>query len=160
MAASFSGRLIVSALASAALLAGCGGAQSQINPAGTAQNVVVHHNVAGGCSAHGGARVSPCNVDLNASNPGPDTVTTRNPRSKKGVFTESDTCGGASGIATVVLSSGDQWTVTAGATAGTCSAEFDYMAPHGKKVGWATLNITNEIYPRALRRNARFAAFR
>lgn len=141
----FSGRYILSALAAAALLAGCGGGQSQVNPAGALQSATVHQNVAGGCSAHGGVRVSPCSVDLNASNPGPDTVTTRNPRSKKGTFTESDTCGGPSGMATVVLSSGDQWTVTAGATAGTCSAEFDYTAPHGKKVGWATLNITNEI---------------
>ncbi|HKU81379.1 MAG TPA: hypothetical protein VJP76_04340 [Candidatus Tumulicola sp.] len=109
------------------------------------QSAAVRPNVAGGCTAHGGARVSPCNVDLNASNPGPDTVTTRNPRSKKGTFTESDTCGGPSGIATVVLSSGDQWTVTAGGTAGTCSAEFDYTNPHGKVVGSATLNITNEL---------------
>ncbi|HKU81115.1 MAG TPA: hypothetical protein VJP76_03010 [Candidatus Tumulicola sp.] len=140
-----SGRVLVGTLAAAALLAGCGGSGSQVNPAGAMQNVVVHRNVAGGCSAHGGARVSPCTVDLNASNPGPDTVTTRNPRSKKGTFTESDTCGGASGIATVVLASGDQWTVTAGSTAGSCSAEFDYTAPHGKKVGWAVLNITNEI---------------
>lgn len=142
---SLSGRFILSTVVAAALLAGCGGGSQSINPAGAQQSAVVHQNVAGGCSAHGGARVSPCNVDLNASNPGPDTVTTRNPRSKKGTFTESDTCGGPSGIATVVLSSGDQWTVTAGTTAGTCSAEFDYTNPHGKKVGWATLNITNEL---------------
>ena len=143
---SFSGRFVLSTVAAAALLAGCGGgSQSQINPAGALQGAAVHQNVSGGCSAHGGARVSPCTIDLNASSPGPDTVTTRNPRSKKGTFTESDTCGGPSGIATVVLSSGDQWTVTAGATAGSCSAEFDYTNPHGKKVGWATLNITNEL---------------
>lgn len=143
---SFSGRFVLSTVAAAALLAGCGGgSQSQLSPATAQQGAAVHQNVAGGCSAHGGARVSPCNVDLNASNPGPDTVTTRHPRSKKGTFTESDTCGGPSGIATVALSSGDQWTVTAGATAGSCSAEFDYTNKHGKKVGWATLNITNEL---------------
>ena len=145
MSTSYLARIAVSAIAAGAMLAGCGGSQSQIGPVAPAQGTAPIANVQGHCPAHGGARVNPCTLDFNASNPGPDTVTTRNPRSKKGTFTESDNCGGPSGIATVALASGDQWTVTAGMTAGTCTAEFDYLNPHGKKVGWAQLNITNEI---------------
>lgn len=138
-------RYAVSALVAGALLAGCGGSQSSVNPMGASQSAV-NPNVQGGCPAHGGVRVSPCTLDFNASSPGPDTVTTREPRDKKGVFTESDNCGGPSGVATVALSTSDQWTVTAGATAGTCTAEFDYTNQLGKKVlGWAQLNITNEL---------------
>jgi hypothetical protein len=37
---------------------------------------------------------------------------------KKGATSESNPCGGASGIATVSQDTGDGWTVTAGATTG------------------------------------------
>jgi hypothetical protein len=143
-------RYALCAAAAGAMLGGCAGGPSQSTPmTGAPQNAlrspIGNPTVKDHCPAHGGARVSPCGVDLNASNPGPVTVTTRNPRSKKGTFTESDDCGGPSGVATVALVSGDQWTVAAGSTAGTCTAEFDYTNSHGKKVGWAQLAITNEL---------------
>jgi hypothetical protein len=98
------------------------------------------------CIAHGGVRVTPCSVDLTVSNPGPDTVIVRTPERKKGTLSEQDTCGGASGIATVTQGSGDSWIVTAGATTGSCTATFNFES--GKKhkiVGSADLAITNSI---------------
>lgn len=127
------------------MLAGCGGGSPSSTGGAIPQSGNLGSNVQGGCVAHGGMRVNPCNVDLNASNPGPVTVTVRNPRTKKGTVAESDTCGGPSGIATVALSSGDDWTVTAGATAGTCTATFTFSNMRGKQIGSATLNITNEL---------------
>lgn len=143
-------RYAISVAAAGAMLAGCGGASSQINPTGAAPQNAAHMpignpNVKDHCPAHGGARVSPCSVNLNASSPGPDTVTVRIPRSVKGTLAESDDCGGPSGVATVALVSGDQWSVTAGPTAGTCTATFAYTNHHGKQVGWAQLAITNEL---------------
>ena len=140
----------MSAIAAAAIIAGCSG--SQVNPSagqpGTAMQV---HSPVGlpavkdHCDAHGGVRVTPCTVTFDASNYGPDTVVTRTPKTKKGTLSESDDCGGASGIATVAQGSGNDWTVTAGLTAGTCTAEFDFTNHHGKKIGWATLSITNNL---------------
>jgi hypothetical protein len=140
------------AIAAAALLAGCGG--SQLSPQGPAQanSMLAHHSpvtlpeVKGHCPAHGGVRVTPCTVDLTVSSPGPDTVAVRTPVDKKGTLSESDNCGGASGIATVTQGSGNTWIVTAGATTGSCTAEFDYLSlKHGKKLGWAQLSITNSV---------------
>ena len=140
-------RCTLSALAAGAMLAGCGGSQTQAGLPGAMQNgapTIVSPSVKGHCQAHGGVRVDPCTVDFTVSSPGPDTVTVRNPKSKKGALTESDTCGGPSGIATL-SASGNQWTVTAGSTMGSCTAEFDYTNHHGKIVGSAVLNITNAI---------------
>ena len=99
------------------------------------------------CTAHGGVRVDPCTVDLTASNPGPDTVSVRVPKNKKGTLGEQDNCGGASGIATVTQSttSSADWIVTAGSMTGYCTATFSYVNKHGKTVGYADLNITNSI---------------
>jgi hypothetical protein len=127
----------------AVLLNGCGGSQGSITPAASTQ---VAPMVKNHCSAHGGVRVTPCSVDLTASNPGPDTVVVRTPQRKKGTLSEQDTCGGASGIATVTQGSGDSWIVTAGATTGSCTATFNFASgKKGKIVGWATLAITNSI---------------
>lgn len=145
MAISNFARYVVGAAALGALMAGCAGGSPSSTGGALPQSGGLGPNVQGGCTAHGGMRVSPCNVDLNASNPGPVTVTVRNPRTKKGTVAESDTCGGPSGIATVALSSGDDWTVTAGATAGTCTATFTFSNKRGKQIGSATLNITNEL---------------
>jgi hypothetical protein len=137
----------LSALVAGAMLAGCGGSQTQAGLLGPIQNgspTMVSPSVKGHCAAHGGVRVDPCTVDFTASSPGPDTVTVRNPKSKKGTLTESDTCGGPSGIATL-SANGNQWTVTAGSTTGSCTAEFDYTNHHGKIVGSAVLSITNAI---------------
>ena len=68
------------------------------------------------------------------------TGNVRTPKNKKGTLTESDNCGGASGIATVTQGSGDSWIVTAGAETGSCTATFDFTAgKHDKVVGWADL---------------------
>ncbi|HEV3092042.1 MAG TPA: hypothetical protein VGX91_11450 [Candidatus Cybelea sp.] len=104
-------------------------------------------DVKGGCKAHGGVRVTPCSVDFTASSTGPDTVVVRTPKNKKGTLSEQDNCGGASGIATVTQGSGDDWTVTAGASTGSCLATFSFTnnGKHVKTIGWADLNITNSI---------------
>jgi hypothetical protein len=137
------------AAVAAATLAGCSGSQA-VNPAaavGGSSSVhsIVNPDVKGHCSAHGGVRVTPCSVDFTASNYAPQTVTVRNPKSKKGTLGENDNCGGASGIATVTQGSGDGWSVMPGATAGSCTATFSFNNKKGKTVGWADLDITNSI---------------
>ena len=140
----------MSAIAAAAIIAGCSG--SQMNPsAGQPGSAMQAHSPVGlpavknHCDAHGGVRVTPCTVTFDASNTGPDTVVTRTPKTKKGTLSESDDCGGASGIATVTQGSGNDWIVTAGLVAGTCTAEFDFTNHHGKVVGHADLSITNNL---------------
>lgn len=140
----------MSAIAAAAIIAGCSG--SQVNPtAGQPGTAMQAHSPVGlpavknHCDAHGGVRVTPCTVTFDASNYGPDTVVVRTPKAKKGTLSEQDDCGGSSGIATVAQGSGHDWTVSAGLTAGTCTAEFDFMNHHGKQVGYATLSITNNL---------------
>jgi hypothetical protein len=146
------------AAVAAALLAGCGGSQALgPAPAGGASSLVSHSPIInpdakggggkghGGCTVHGGVRVSPCTVDFTATSAGPDTVTVRTPKNKKGVLSEDDNCGGASGIATVTQGSGDDWTVTAGATQGSCTATFAFKNKKGKQIGYADLGITNSI---------------
>jgi hypothetical protein len=136
----------------AGLLAGCSGGAQGVNPAGNSAtaSLIAHSSpvvadVKGGCTAHGGVRVTPCSVDFTVSNTGPSTVTVRTPKNKKGLLTEQDSCGGASGIATVVQGTGDNWVVTAGAETGSCTATFTYANKHGKTIGSAQLNITNSI---------------
>ncbi len=146
----FLNRWVLSALAAGALLAGCGGSQTPLGPTtATGQNAPlamhVSPNVKGHCPAHGGVRVDPCALDFNASNVGPDTVTVRTPKAKKGTLSESDACGGPSGVASLAQGTDGQWTVTAGSTAGSCTAEFDFTNMHGKKIGYAMLAITNEL---------------
>jgi hypothetical protein len=139
------------AVAAAAMFAGCSGSPSQVTPIGaTQQNPALMHSplvpaVKGHCPAHGGVRVTPCTVTFSASNTGPDTVTVRTPEDKKGTLAESDNCGGASGIATVAQGSGDDWTVAAGSTIGSCTATFDYTSKRGKLLGHADLSITNNL---------------
>jgi hypothetical protein len=134
-----------------ALLAGCGGSQALgPAPSGASSSLVSHSpiinpDVKDKCTAHGGVRVTPCAVDLTASASGPDTVVVRTPENKKGVLSEGDNCGGASGIATVTQGSGDDWTVTAGASTGSCTATFKYKNKHGKTICYADLGITNSI---------------
>lgn len=136
------------AFTAAALLAGCGGAQSQITPQGATQfNGVAHSPGAaaekGGCPPHKGAvRVTPCTVDLSSSNPGPITLSVRTPHGSKGSLKEHDVCG-TKGIATI-SGSGDTWTVTAGPNAGTCLANFAYFN-NGHKVQYGRSRITNTI---------------
>jgi hypothetical protein len=151
----FSFRSLSFALAASvtgAFLAACGGGGQPVSPAPVqASSSLVSHSpmlnpdVKGGCTAHGGVRVTPCTVDLTSSNPGPDTVTVRTPKGKKGTLAEQDSCGGASGVATVTQGTSDQWIVTAGSTAGSCVAQFTFTNKHNKAIGYADLSITNSI---------------
>lgn len=138
-------RYLLGALAiaiAAAFVAGCSGTQGQYTPAGSTGFAP---QIKGHCGAHGSVRVTPCSVDLTASNPGPDTVVVRTDRGRKDTLTESDNCGGASGMATVTQGSGHSWIVTAGLTTGSCTATFTLANKHGKTLGWADLAITNSI---------------
>jgi hypothetical protein len=144
----FSARNLSLGLVAAAMLAGCGGSQG-LSPAAPQASAQGAHSItispdARACH-HGGVRVSPCSVDFSVSNPGPDTVTVRTPLDKKGTLSEADTCGGASGIATVTQGTSDDWIVTAGEATGSCAATFTYTSKRGKGIGHAVLSITNSI---------------
>ena len=94
------------------------------------------------CRHHGGARVNPCTLDFTATSPGPFMVTTFNEQGKKASFSEQDNC---TGIATVVSEGSNQWLVSAGPYAGSCTATFTITNAKGKVVGTAELNITNSL---------------
>lgn len=132
------------AAALAFALAGCGGAQSQIPMQGSTQSALSR----GGsiepdaCKSQGGVRAMPCRVQLTASNPS-ITVTLRTPQGSKGSIVEHDTCGGASGIASIT-GSGDTWQVTAGAVQGNCKARFNYFN-NSQKAGWVQIKIQNQV---------------
>jgi len=86
--------------------------------------------------------VTPHRIFFTVSNPGPVTVTVN--AKQQGTITEVDTCGGASGVASVVeVGTTDQWTVTAGAATGSCKALFILKNTSGQKLGQAVLHITN-----------------
>ena len=100
MATHFSARYLLGALAAAtaaALVAGCSGSQGSLTPAAGGSSMIPQ--VKNHCPAHGGVRATPCVVDFTPSGYAPVTVTIRVPKDKKGTLSESDNCGGASGIA-------------------------------------------------------------
>jgi len=106
----------------------------------------------GGCCGDGGEgghhckaiSVTPHRIFFTVSNPGPVTVTVNT--QQQGTISEVDTCGGASGIATVAqIGTTNQWTVTAGAQQGSCKALFILKNTSGQKLGQAVLHITNFI---------------
>jgi len=150
MATHFSARALFGFFAvaiAAALVAGCSGSQAGLTPTAGGQSVIPPQ-VKNHCPAHGGVRANPCAVDFTYSSPGPVTVTIRVPKDKKGTLTESDNCGGASGIASVTVNPSDpnQYVVAAGATTGYCTATFNYNGgKHGKLLGYANVDITNSI---------------
>jgi hypothetical protein len=131
-----------------ALLAGCGGSQPQMTPQGFTQaNDAVRSPISADkdktCPPSKGAvRVTPCNVALSVSNPGPVALKLKTPHGSKGSIREHDVCG-AMGIATI-SGSGDNWSVTAGSTPGTCLANFAYFN-NGHKVQFGRSRITNSI---------------
>jgi hypothetical protein len=138
---------LAGAVAAASIISGCSGS-SAVTPAGATQvNPMLGMTPAHSCRHHGAVvvDVDPCSIDFTSSNAGPFNVTVNARESKKGTFTESDNCGGASGIATLAPGSGDQWIVTAGATTGSCTAVFSFQNKRGKTVGTADLGITNSI---------------
>lgn len=132
----------LAAMTAVALLAGCGSSQSGFAPAGSTQ-LNAGMIVPAACRYHGGVRATPCLVRLTASNPGPITVTLRTPHGSKGTIVEHDTCGGASGKASI-SGSGDTWQVTAGAIEGDCIARFNYHN-NAQKVGWVEVKIENQV---------------
>lgn len=150
MAPHFSTRYLFGALAAAiaaALVAGCsGGSQGSVTPMTGGQSLIAPQ-VKDHCPAHGGVRATPCTIDFTASSPGPVTVTIRTPKNKKGTLSESDNCGGASGIASVTAnpSNADQYIVSAGAMTGYCTATVDFTSKRGKVLGYANVDITNSI---------------
>jgi hypothetical protein len=95
----------------------------------------------GNCKA---ISVTPHRVFFTVSNPGPFTVTVKTRQT--GAVSEQDTCGGSTGVATVVqVGTTDQWTVTAGPLQGSCKALFILKDTSGNKLGQAVLHITNFI---------------
>jgi hypothetical protein len=116
----------------------CAGGEGDISQAGN--GVRSNDEEAGRC-----IRVTPRSVTFTSSNPGPFTVTVHVRNHPRGTVSESDNCGGASGIATVTLLSGNQWTVAAGAQMGSCVAVFTLKNAGGQTVGRARLHITNTI---------------
>jgi hypothetical protein len=137
----------IALLSTGAMIAGCAGAQSGMTPQASTQ--IGPQSRApfvpdSSCKHHGNLKVSPCSVTLTVSSP-TATVTVKVP--KKNTISEMDNCGGASGMATVVVnpSNPDQYVVTAGATTGSCTATFTGTNKHGKPQGSAQLSINNTV---------------
>jgi hypothetical protein len=135
----------ITLLGVAAMLGGCAGSQSGVTPQTSAQvplqarsPIMPDKN----CTFQGHIKVKPCSVTLTVSQP---TATVATKTNKHNTVTESDDCGGPSGIATVTQGTGDTWIVTAGATTGSCTATFTATNKHGKVKGTATLSITNTV---------------
>jgi hypothetical protein len=133
-------------LSAAATIAGCAGSQSGVTPQTSAQIPAQARNPLlpdAKCTHEGSVKVKPCSADFTTSNPGPTTVTVKAP--KNDTVTESDNCGGATGVATVTQGEGDTWVVAAGATTGSCTATFSGTNKHDKGNGSAALAITNSV---------------
>jgi hypothetical protein len=145
---SFLGRPLVAGIAlltAAAMLGGCSGSQAGgVTPQTSTLQARSPITPDKNCTYQGHIKVTPCTVTLSVSAP-TATVTTKT--NKHNSVAEADDCGGASGMATVTQNPSDptQWIVTAGATAGSCSATFTATNKHGKVKGQATLSITNYI---------------
>lgn len=140
--------LAFAAIASAAILSGCSGSPSQYNPAAAAQaNAAALHSPTTPdlqqCRQEGGVRITPCRVKFDVANQGPLSISLHTPHGSKGKVVERDTCGGASGMASL-SGSGKSWAATAGARRGRCRVRFTY-SNNGKEVGWAVLRIHNRI---------------
>ena len=145
----FSTRLVftTATVVAAIALTACAGTQSALNPALSTQSSqtvgasvpIADHT----CRTQGGVRAMPCRVELTPSKPGPIAVTLRTPHGSKGSVVEHDNCGGASGIA-AVTGSGNSWSVSAGATIGSCKARFNYFN-NAQRVGWARITIQNQV---------------
>jgi hypothetical protein len=137
---------VIALSGAAALFAGCAGSQpSGVTPQ-TSLQVPTQSRVPllpdAKCSHQGNVKVKPCSVTLTTSNPS-TTVTVKAP--KKDTVMEQDNCGGATGVATVAQVEGSTWSVTAGATSGSCAATFTSTNKKGKQKGSATLSITNSV---------------
>lgn len=74
----------------------------------------------GDCQNRDGVDVTPCRVVFNANHPGPTTVKVHSDGHR---ITERDNCA-TKGVATVTLLGNRTFSVTAGTTAGSCTAHF------------------------------------
>jgi hypothetical protein len=74
----------------------------------------------GGCQNSDGVDVTPCRVVFNANHPGPTNVKVQSHGRR---ITEKDNCA-TKGVATVTLLGNRTFSVTAGVTAGSCTAHF------------------------------------
>ncbi len=143
-------------LSSSVLFAGCGGTsqapqmgglpsglQSIQMPADNGRN---HQE----CQNDGGINLRPCHITFDAQNPGPTDVrvTHDGDGGQHKRITERDNCA-ARGVAMVVRDSNSRYTVTAGMTAGTCSANFDDNGNRnddgGGRNGGSQLRIVNKL---------------
>ena len=142
---------LLCAVAVAALAAGCSAART--SSAGVPQTMPVMNQAQSsasnmdrrGCQNDDGVNVTPCHIVFDASHPGPDTVTVN---SNGKMVVERDNCT-RRGVASVAPASGNTYTVTAGTTAGMCSARFvvrnqRHNDDHGNQNG-AILTIDNRL---------------
>lgn len=142
----FNSVYLASALVGASLLiAGCNSAQSPSMgglPANSTTGAAQHiqNSTDGGCQ-DGNMRVSPCPITLSASNPGPVAVTVGRQGNHKAKITETDDCA-SSGVATVTRLGNRHYSVAAGSTAGSCTAQFNMRGGDGNGV---SLPITNTL---------------
>ena len=106
-----------------------------------------------GCQNDGGVVVTPCSITFNSNNPGPVNVSVlRNAdgNRNRGRVRERDDCA-SQGIATIARDSKGLYTVTAGATKGSCDAQFSIENRRGgdhdgdRGGGNGNLTITNEL---------------
>lgn len=135
----------IALLSAAAMLGGCAGSQSPgVTPQTTSQMPQARSPIMPNknCTSQGHIKVKPCSVTLTASMP---TATVATKTNKHNTVTETDDCGGATGVATVTQGTGDNWVVAAGATTGSCTATFTATNKHGKTKGTADLSITNSV---------------
>lgn len=126
-----------------ALLAGCGGANGQLNPA-LGQSQISPDMSPDTCRHVGIISISPCSVDFTNSRPGPDTVRVTIHGHINGTVVQSNNCGGASGIARVVRRSNLVFKIVAGSSSGSCKVKFRFFH-NGSNDGYAILNVTNSM---------------
>lgn len=138
----------IGALGLAGLLAGCAGGMSSpqgtsVTPSTLSQSLPVNNALefAAKCKSDHGVSVKPCSVKLTVTSP-TATVTTKGPTG--GTFTFKDNKCTKKDIATVE-GSGNTYVVTAGTTSGSCKVVFTDKDTKGKKIGKATLDVTNKV---------------
>ena len=97
---------------------------------------------AAACKSTGGVSASPCPIKLTMSNPA-QQVTITAPSSA--TVTEKDNCTKGSNSIAMVTGSGTNYVVSSGNTTGRCKAIFTAKTATGKKIGKASLPITNKF---------------
>lgn len=132
----------------AGLLAGCSGGMSpsqgtNVTPSTLSQSRPLVNAIEFGakCKSDNGVSVKPCSVKLTVTSP-TATVTTKGPSG--GTFTFKDKKCTKKDVATVE-GSDNTYVVTAGTNSGSCDVVFTDKDTNGKKIGKATLSITNKV---------------